>query len=621
MVWGERFILRQVRMLSKATQQLAAGDLSSRTGMSRERGELGDLARTFDTMAASLEERVQERERAEKTLLNRAFQQTVVAALGQFAMVSNDLPALLDQAVMLVAQTLEVEFANVLELQAGGKDLLLRAGVGWKSGCVGSVMIPADPQYVSGFALRAGAPVVYEDLAAEPRFHASSVLRDHGVVSGISVPIVGHGQPFGVLGAHTASRRTFTEDEIHFLFSLATVLAMAVERLRTEGQLLQSQKMESIGQLAAGVAHDFNNMLTVIQGHSGMMMTKETLAPELQESTQAIYFAAERAATLTRQLLMFSRKNVMKPTALDLREVVAELSKMLKRLLGETITLEFDPPPELPLVQADRGMVEQVIMNLAVNARDAMPKGGTLTISTDVVQINDTYAQTHPEARTGSFVCLRVTDTGCGMDSGTMAHMFEPFFTTKEVGKGTGLGLATVYGIVKQHEGWVEVSSQVGQGTTFNVFLPASSEPVKARPAQAIAPAGVPGGRETILVVEDEPVLRDMAHLILQDCGYQVLEAGSGAEALQVWERNRGRIGLVLTDMVMPGGMSGRDLAERLRASEPGLKVIFTSGYNVQEANTDFFRRGGVILLQKPYTRPALAKVVRECLDRQDGRS
>jgi signal transduction histidine kinase/ActR/RegA family two-component response regulator len=719
---GERFILRQVRILSKAVQELGAGDLNSRTGLSQERGELGELARAFDAMAASLEQRVKERERAERTLLNRSFQQTVVAALGQFAMVSSDISSLLNQAVMLVAQTLEVEYCHILELQPGGKFLLLRAGVGWKNGCVGKAVIPADPQTESGFTLAAGEAVAFEHLPGETRFHGSSFLIDHGVVSGISVAIAGHGQAFGTLGAHTAHPRRFTEDEIHFLFSLATVLAMAVERIRAEtelqklaafaqlnpnpalelagdgtityfnnaalklsrsvgrdnpaailppnaqeivhncleagqsalklqtvlegrtlswsfhpvaasqvvhcyvedvtdrlnleAQLRQAQKMESIGQLAAGVAHDFNNMLTVIQGHSGMMLAKTNLAPELLDCAQAIYFAAERAAGLTRQLLMFSRKNVMQPKPLDLREVVGNLSKMLKRLLGETVTLEFNPPPELPLVQADTGMIEQVIMNLAVNARDAMPKGGALTISTNPVEMDDAYVQTHPEARLGTFVCLRVSDTGCGMDSATMARIFEPFFTTKEVGKGTGLGLATVYGIVKQHEGWIEVSSEVGQGTTFNVFFPASGEPVKAPPLEAAHATAVRGGHETILVVEDEPVLRDMAHLILQDCGYHVLEAGSGAEALQVWERNPDGIDLMLTDVVMPGGMSGRELAVRLLARHPRLKIIFTSGYNVEETNTDFFRRGGAVFLQKPYTRTDLAKAVREYLDK-----
>jgi signal transduction histidine kinase/ActR/RegA family two-component response regulator len=720
---GERFILRQVRILSKAARQLGAGDLTSRTGLSNEGGELGELAHTFDAMAASLEERVNERERAEKVLLNRAFQQTVVAALGQFAMMSDDVAALLNQAVMLVAQTLEVEFCHVLELQPGGKFLLLRAGGGWKAGCVGKVLIPADERTEAGFTLTAGEAVTFDNLSAEKRFCGSSLLVDHGVVSGVTVAISGHGQAFGILGAYTARKRSFTEDEIHFLFSLATVLAMAVERIRSEAelqklaafaqlnpnpalelnvdgaatyfnqaalnlarsvgqdtprpvlppntdeivrtcletgqsklnlqtlyegrtlswsfhpvlaskvvhcyvqdtteqlsleaQLRQAQKMESIGQLAAGVAHDFNNMLTVIQGHSGMMLSKPALPAELLDCAQAIYFAAERAAGLTRQLLMFSRRNVMQLKSLDLRAVVGNLSKMLKRVLGEPVTLEFQPPAELPLILADTGMIEQVILNLVVNARDAMPNGGTLTISTNPVEMNDAYVQTHPEARLGAFVCLRVGDTGCGMDAGTMTRIFEPFFTTKEVGKGTGLGLATVYGIVKQHEGWIEVSSEVGKGSTFNVFLPASSAPIKARPPESPVNAAVRGGEETILVVEDELVLRDMAHLILQDCGYRVLEAGSGAEALQVWEQHSESIDLVLTDVVMPGGMSGRELAVKLMGSHPRLKIIFTSGYNVEETNTDFFRRGGASFLQKPYTRIDLAKAVRAALDKK----
>jgi nitrogen-specific signal transduction histidine kinase/CheY-like chemotaxis protein/HAMP domain-containing protein len=719
---GERFILRQVRILSNTVQQLGAGDLKSRTGLSQERGELGELARAFDAMVASLEEHVKEREQSDQNLLNHSFRQTVVAALGQFAMVSNDIPALLNQAVMLVAQTLEVEYCQVLELQPGGKFLLLRAGIGWKNGCVGKVALPADPHTESGFALAAGEAVAFEHLPTETRFRGSSLMTEHGVVSGISVAISGHGQAFGVLGAHTARRRTFAEGEIHFLFSLATVLAMAVERIRAESdlqklaafvrlypnpamelaadgtityyneaalklsrsvgqdhpctllppnvleiihnclesghsaprletvfegstlawsfhpaapsqvvhcyvediterlnleaQFRQSQKMESIGQLAAGVAHDFNNMLTVIQGHSGMILAKTNVPPEVLSCAQAIYFAAERAAGLTRQLLMFSRKNVMKPMPLDLRKVVSDLSKMLKRLLGETVALEFNPPSELPFVQADTGMVEQVLMNLAVNARDAMPGGGTLAISTSPVEIDEIYVQSHPEARRGAFVCLTVSDTGCGMDSVTMGRIFEPFFTTKEVGKGTGLGLATVYGIVKQHEGWIEVASDLGKGSTFKVFLPACSKSVKALPPESPLAAPVRGGHETILVVEDEPVLRDMTHVILQDCGYQVLEAGSGAEALRVWEDHADHIDLMLTDVVMPGGMSGRDLAVRLVASHPRLRIIFTSGYNVEEMNTELFHRGGTAFLQKPYTRTSLTKVVRESLDK-----
>jgi len=291
---------------------------------------------------------------------------------------------------------------------------------------------------------------------------------------------------------------------------------------------------------------------------------------------------------------------------------------MLERLLGETIKLELYAPAFIPLVQGDTGMIEQVLMNLSVNARDAMARGGKLTISTDSVEVSEAYAATQPEARPGPFVCLRVSDTGCGMDDATMRRIFEPFFTTKEVGKGTGLGLATVYGIVKQHGGWVEVASEVGVGTTFNVFFPACSEPVLAQVSQAAPTEQIRGGEETILVVEDEPVLRDMAHVILQDCGYHVLEASTGAEALRVWEQHRGEIHLLLTDMVMPEGMSGMELAQRLLAARPDLKIIFASGYSMDDLDTDFLRDGHAVFLQKPYTHVTLSKAVRDCLDKPE---
>ena len=719
---GERFILRQVRVLLRAAARLGAGDLSSRTGLSGDRGELGQLAAAFDSMAAALEQRGKEQEQAEKTLLNRSFQQTVVSALGQFALMGKDLPALFNQAVMLVAQTVEVEYCDILELLPDGQSLQMRAGVGWKEGAMETLRVPAGPATQAGFTLAAGGePVVIEHLPGETRFWASPFLVEHGAISGISVAISGHGRAFGILGAHTANRRTFTDDEVHFLLAVATVIAIAVERTRAEAelqklasfaqlnpnpamelsaagaityfndaalklanslgrdhpsgilppdnaetvwnliekdhnarrfetrleghtlswsfhpvaasqvvhcyveditsrlsleaQLLQSQKMESIGQLAAGVAHDFNNMLTVIQGHSGLLMVRPTLPPELLEPVQAIYFAAERAANLTRQLLMFSRKNVMQSKPLDLREVVANMSKMLNRLLGETIALEFHSPSGIPLVEGDAGMIEQVIMNLAVNARDAMPGGGTLAITMSSVEMAEACVQTHPAARVGSFVCLRVADTGCGMEPAVMNRIFEPFFTTKEVGRGTGLGLATVYGIVKQHEGWVEVTSEVGKGSTFNVFFPASSKPAEAvLPGKGPA-AEVRGGKETILVVEDEPVLRDMARVILESCGYHVLEAASGREALEVWKNHRGAIDLLLADMIMPEGISGMDLARQLLAFRPGLKIVFASGYSMDELDTDFFRKGHARFLQKPYTHVTLTETVRDYLD------
>jgi signal transduction histidine kinase/ActR/RegA family two-component response regulator len=372
------------------------------------------------------------------------------------------------------------------------------------------------------------------------------------------------------------------------------------ERLSLEAQLRQSQKMESVGQLAAGVAHDFNNMLTIIQGHTSSLLARPALPPEIADSIQAVYFAAERAAGLTRQLLMFSRKNVMQLKSLDLQEVVGNMTKMLQRLLGETITLEFQPAAENSFVLADSGMVEQVVMNLAVNARDAMTRGGRLSIGIESVDIDEAFVETHPQAHPGPFVRLRVADTGCGMDAGTMGRIFEPFFTTKDIGQGTGLGLATVYGIVKQHEGWVEVNSELGKGSTFDIYFPAS-------------------GKETVLIVEDEPILRSMARDILEECGYHILEASSGKDALDLWTRRSDEIDLVLTDMVMPEGLSGVDLAEQLLARRPGLKIVFTSGYTANEVNQEMLTRIRASFLSKPYTHVELAKAVRDGLDQCNG--
>jgi signal transduction histidine kinase/CheY-like chemotaxis protein/HAMP domain-containing protein len=388
------------------------------------------------------------------------------------------------------------------------------------------------------------------------------------------------------------------------------------DRLNLEAQLRQAQKMESVGQLAAGVAHDFNNLLTVIQGHAGILMSRSSLAPELRDSVQAVSFAAERAASLTRQLLMFSRKSILQPALLDLREVVGNMTKMLNRLLGETITLEFLPPAEMPLIEADAAMVEQVIMNLAVNARDAMALGGKLSIRIQPVSIQEDYLKAHPEARAGSFVRLRVSDSGHGMKPDTIARIFEPFFTTKEVGKGTGLGLATVYGIVKQHKGWIEVASEIGRGTSFSIFFPATSETAMINRKSEMLTPQVRGGNETILIVEDEPAVLAMGKIILQDCGYNVLEALSGVEAIELWHLHKDFIDLLLTDMIMPQGISGMDLAVSLTNEKPALKVLLTSGYCVDDFDTEFISKNSSTFLQKPYTRFTLAKAVRLRLDR-----
>ena len=387
------------------------------------------------------------------------------------------------------------------------------------------------------------------------------------------------------------------------------------ERRKLEAQFLQSQKMEAFGQLAGGVAHDFNNILSVIMGYSNLLMEEEDLKAEVKDQLKQIYSAGERAANLTRQLLTFSRKKEMQVSALDLNEIVANTTKMLGRIIGEDVKLQCDFASNLPPIQADEGMMEQVLMNLAVNARDAMSKGGRLTISTERLVTDAAYTRGNPEARPGEFVRLTVRDTGCGMTPEIKSRIFEPFFTTKDVGKGTGLGLATVFGIVKQHQGWLEVESQVGVGTAFKVFLPAGprSSPV-AMPG--VEEARVRGGTETILLVEDEAALRGMTRIILQRHGYRVLEAASGVEALKVWETHGAEVGLLLTDMIMPDGLTGRELAKQLLVRKPGLKVIYVSGYSVDTEGTTFRMREGVTYLQKPYHPKKLAETVRETLDR-----
>ena len=386
------------------------------------------------------------------------------------------------------------------------------------------------------------------------------------------------------------------------------------ERLMLEAQLRQSQKMESVGQLAAGVAHDINNILTVIQGHAGLLLNITPPDSSSVRSLKQISAASERAASFVRQLLTFSRKQIFRSKIFDLNIVLQNLENMLPQMLGEDIVLETCYQPNLPHIEADNGMIEQIVMNLAVNARDAMPKGGKLLIATSAVEIGTTHMRQHPEARPGWFACLAVTDTGCGMDHKVLQRLFEPFFTTKDVGKGTGLGLATIYGMVKQHQGWIEVQSETGVGSTFKVFLPVASKTRNAPAAPAAEPKPVQGGEETILVVEDETGLLELVRNVLQGYRYRVLAASSGAEALRVWNEHNGPVDLLLTDMIMPGGMTGNDLAAKLRTQKPGLKVIYTSGYSSELTGKDS-SANNTTFLAKPYLPLQLAQTVRKCLD------
>jgi PAS domain S-box-containing protein len=387
-----------------------------------------------------------------------------------------------------------------------------------------------------------------------------------------------------------------------------------------EAQLRQAQKMEAVGQLAGGVAHDFNNMLAVIRLNAELLlMDEEQHAAETREALKHVVEASERAANLTRQLLAFSRKHVLQLQPLMLNQVVANLTKMLNRVISENIDLQCHYAASLPYVQADTGMMEQVILNLVVNARDAMPEGGQLRVATEQLTLDETHARVNPAARAGEFVCLLVSDTGTGIAPEVLPRIFEPFFTTKDIGKGTGLGLATVYGIVQQHQGWIEVSSQVGEGSAFKVFLPAIPAPAGLAAAAEVG-AQARGGTETILLVEDEHSVRVTTRRVLESKGYTVLEATSTREALELWQSHAGEIALLLTDIVMPGGMTGRDLADQLWGQRPGLKVIFMSGYSadVLGKGTNFIRRTKSHFVQKPSSSRALLETVRRTLDEKE---
>ncbi len=396
----------------------------------------------------------------------------------------------------------------------------------------------------------------------------------------------------------------------------ATLLGVATEiteRKRLEEQLLQSQKMEAVGQLAGGVAHDFNNILTAIVGYTDLLAAEVEDNERQLEDLEEIRKAARRAAALTRQLLAFSRKQVLEPRIIDVNGVVMNLDKMLRSLISENIELKTDLADDLAAARADPNQIEQVIMNLAINARDAMPDGGTVTIETRNATLDDAYAAQHVSVIPGEYVMLAVSDTGCGMDERTKSRIFEPFFTTKPAGRGTGLGLSTVYGIVKQTGGNIWLYSEPGKGTTFKIYLPA----IAALPEDIgkVAPAeAARRGAGTVLVVEDDEQLRRLTHRALDAQGYTVLVADRGGTALDIARRHKGDIDLLLTDVIMPD-TNGRKLAETIRAARPGLRVLYMSGYPDGAIASHGMLEPGVAYLAKPFTTEAITRKVREVLE------
>jgi PAS domain S-box-containing protein len=683
---------------------------------------------------------VTDQTQAQAELAARERQQAAVAALGQRALADLDVEALMNEAAAAVCETLGVELCKVLELSAEEGALRLRAG--WGAHAKAPRTIGLDSQ--AGYTLRTGEAVIVQDLSEETRFQPSALLRDHGVVSGISVVIRGRQGPLGVLAAHTTRKRAFSTDDLHFLQTVANVIAASAERhqaeearsrlvaileatpdfvaiadkdlrllylnragremigatgeenvskwslaelypadlrksvlaesvsaavahgawtgegallsrnggrvpvsqvmishsasgggrgqffstvardvterQRLEEQLRQSQKMEAIGRLAGGVAHDFNNLLCIINGY-GEFLEQQLPSGALHDFAAEIHKAGERATSLTRQLLAFSRKQILAPRPLSLNALIAETDKMLRRLIGEDIQLVTVLGPNLFLVKADPGQMEQVLLNLVVNARDAMPQGGTLTLATSNIERGGPergcWGEERGLAPPGAYVMLQVTDTGCGMDEETQAHLFEPFFTTKGVGKGTGLGLATVYGIVQQSGGHIAVDSAPGRGTTFRIYLPRLLE---ERPLAIPCPRPpvARGGTETVLLAEDEEAVLALARLTLREKGYTVLEAHDGAEALAVCQQYPGPIHLLVTDAVMPR-LGGAVLAQRVLEARPQTKVLFMSGFTDSAMVRHGVLAGEVECLFKPFSPEVLAQLVREVLDRPEG--
>ena len=583
-----------LKRIVHTVEEVSAGDLSRRTGL-RSRDELGYLGRAFDRMVTRLEQAHSELRAVNRDLEERVHERTAELereveerrrAEEAVRESEHQFRTMIESAAIGVA--LVNETGRILEVNPALSTMLGYNRDAIMADGIGELVRTADGN-APWSAYRAIVRGEREEVIEEVRCRA------------VNGPLL--------WGRAVASAVRDRSGALQFAI---VMIENITERKELEERFLQSQKLEAVGRLAGGIAHDFNNLLTTINGLSALLLEEMPGRDALRADVEEIRAAGERAATLTAQLLAFSRKQVVQPEVLDLNAAIHDLAAMLRRMIGEDIALDLELADKLPAIKADRGHITQIVMNLAVNARDAMPRGGKLRVCTSVVALDDTRVARLGTASPGDHVRMTVEDNGHGMDESTMRRIFEPFFTTKAIGKGTGLGLATVYGIVKQAGGGIDVHSQPGRGSTFTIFLPVSAAytaPPRTAPASA-----APGGGETILVVEDEDAVRSLVARVLRTRGYRVLEAASGTIALEVVDAHIGSIDLILTDVIMPG-MSGPDLVRRLIAERPTLRVIYMSGYTQDEVLHHGVRQDAASFLEKPMTPGGLAARVREVLD------
>jgi PAS domain S-box-containing protein len=569
---------------------------------------------------------ITERKNMERNIrhLNRVY--AVLSGINELIVREKDAQLLFEGACRIAVEKGKFQLAWIGLLKSPSQPIEMAAQAGASPDTLAALQrVFNDPTLGCAYAKRAldtGKHAVCNDVARAPESAPwRGLALERGYLSLVSLPLNVRGQCVGVFNLYAGVTDFFDEGELRLLDDLAADISFAMEvsqqemeRRQLEEQFRQAQKMDSIGQLAGGVAHDFNNMLAVIQMQADLLKTTCKVSTAQTEFVDEIIAATQRATALTRQLLTFSRKQTIQQEDLDLNESINSMTKLLRRTLGANIQMQFKFAMQKLMVHADAGMMDQVLMNLAVNSRDAMPNGGKLIIETSSVEFDQQDASQSAKIRPGSYVCLFVSDTGCGIPPENLPRIFEPFFTTKGVGKGTGLGLATVFGIVNQHQGWVDVYSEVGQGTTFRVYLPRLMKTVESQKVDA-SPTALPGGSETILLVEDDAFFRGSLRKALNQLGYRVLEAINGVEALEICRQNHNGIQLLLTDIVMPGGITGRDLGERLQKDYPALKIVYTSGYAAEVAGKGFPLKEGVNFLSKPFQAAKLARIIRNNLD------